>query len=111
MRMIQLNSAHNNKPVFIGVDHIAAITPASDEGRTWIVLGSAEALTYEVTETIDEIREKFAREDHQAWSERCFHMREALEFMVKNCTAESYSPWSTALLMARAALAKLDTTR
>lgn len=31
-------------------------------------------------------------------------LREAAQFLVKNCTAETYSPWDTALKMARAAL-------
>lgn len=35
-------------------------------------------------------------------------LREAAEWLVRNCTAELYSPWDTALKMARAALAKKE---
>lgn len=34
--------------------------------------------------------------------------REALEFLVNNCTAESDGPWATALQMARVALCDSD---
>lgn len=35
-------------------------------------------------------------------------LREALEFLVNNCTAESQSPWAAALQMARTALRETE---
>lgn len=35
-------------------------------------------------------------------------MYEALEFLIKNCTAESFSPWAEALKKSRAAIAKAE---
>ena len=35
-------------------------------------------------------------------------LREAAGWLVRNCTADLYSPWDTALKMARAALAKKE---
>lgn len=44
----------------------------------------------------------------QLLSQRERKLREALEFMVNNCNAESSGPWATSLQMARAALRETE---
>lgn len=44
----------------------------------------------------------------QLLAQREQRLRDALEFVMKNCTAEAPSPWATALEMARGALRETE---
>lgn len=69
-------------------------------------LNAAEARLESVQSERNILAGRVRKLEHEAQIsvERDQRLREALEFLVNNCTAESGGPWATALQMARAAL-------
>jgi len=69
-------------------------------------LNAAEARLESVQAERNSLADRVRRLEHdgQLFAQRERRLREALEFLVNNCIAESGAPWATALQMARAAL-------
>ncbi|MGH9590861.1 MAG: hypothetical protein ACRD25_10710 [Terracidiphilus sp.] len=73
-------------------------------------LNAAEARLESVQGERNTLAGQVRRLEHEAQlsAQRERRLREALEFLAKNCTAESDGPWATALQMARAALEETE---
>ena len=69
-------------------------------------LNAAEARLESVQAERNSLADRARRLEHdgQLFAQRERRLREALEFLVKNCAAEPDGEWATALQMARAAL-------
>lgn len=74
-------------------------------------LNAAEARLESVQGERNSLADRVRRLEHEAQlsGQRERTLREAMEFLVNNCTAESGGgPWATALQMARAALSATE---
>lgn len=73
-------------------------------------LNAAEARLETVQAERNNLADRVRRLEHEAQlsAPRERRLREALEFVVKNCTAEADGPWGTALQMAHAALCETE---
>ena len=69
-------------------------------------LNAAEARLESVQGERNLLADRVRRLEHEAQllAQREGKLKQALEFLVNNCTAESEGPWATALQLARAAL-------
>ncbi len=73
-------------------------------------LAAAQAHLESVQDQRNSLDDRVRRLEHEAQllAGRERRLREALEFLVNNCTAESHSPWATALQIARTALRETE---
>jgi len=73
-------------------------------------LNAAEARLESVQDERNSLADRVRRLEHEAQllAQRERTLREALQFLVSNCTAEPDGPWTTALQLARAALGETE---
>jgi uncharacterized protein YdcH (DUF465 family) len=76
-------------------------------------LNAAEARLESVQGERNSLADRVRRLEHEAQllGQRERTLREAMEFLVNNCSAEPDGPWATALQMARAALSATEPER